>query len=318
MLYLQSGDVSNLRYYDLLEQNPEVVDRYLKLFFGGKLRLYDALEMIFTDTHLGDLNIYDMYMITLTLADEVPNPIDYQVAMRYFFALQVNYHNAIGETDGRVESYYIADRVANTCNWNFREYTGYNTLRNFKIEYKTVTVNFNFLLNPIILKIPIVQIEKGLFKTKFRKKNVGFMFNPMMESPGYFEVVNKQSLMQFKLPKSVYMELFRDALAQRETMVFEQEEKLAEYVDTNNHTAVQTMLYDNGFYSVCNFESEGNYGELDENSLLVMTAQYPPVLNPEETRAEWQELRNHVYRLLYKGKFYITYLYGTQVFIMSN
>ena len=317
MLYLASGDVNNGYYYQMLQQYPQAVDNYLRLFYGGKLNIIDALETVFTETDFSK-DIYDKYMITFTLADQTPNRLTYQDVMPYFFALQVNYFNSIGETDGRIESRYLAGRVGNTCSWNFREYSGYNTLRNFNIEYVTVKVDFNFLLNTIYFQLPITQIEKGLFNTNFRKKNIGFMLNPIIEAPGYFIIDNNHELIKYKIPKSTYMELFRNAQFNAGSYIFPQKDDLSQYIDKNSHTAVQTMLYDEGFYSVCKFNTEGNDFWLDEDSCLVLTAKEPISIQPEETDAQWQELRDHIYRLLYKQKFYITYVYGQDIFIMCN
>lgn len=318
MLYFESGDKNNGLYYQLFEQYPESADRFLRLFFSGKLNIMDALETVFTETNFNQ-QVYDKYMMVFTLADETPDRLTFQQVMPYFFALQVNYHNAIGETDGRIENVWLAGRVGNTCHWNFREYTGYNTLRNFSIEYVTVKTKFNFLLNEIYLEIPIVQVEKGLFNTNFRKKNIGFMFNPVMESPGYFIIENNHTLVKYKLPKSTYMALFNNALTKEGSYLFSQKEDLSQYIDKNNHTTVQQMLYDVGFFAVCHFNSEGNEFGLDNsNAMLLMRAREPVQLLPEETSAEWTELREHLYGLVYKHKFYVTYLYGSEIYIMCN
>ena len=89
-------------------------------------------------------------------------------------------------------------------------------------------------------------------------------------------------------------------------------------INKNCHTAVQQMLYDNGFYSVCKFDVEDNDFGLNDDGILVVRAKEPPTIYPEESSANWNIYRDHIFGLIYKHKFYVTYLYGSEIYIMCN
>lgn len=315
MLYLVSGDVSNLLYINQLNQYRDVADEYLRYYFSGKLNIDNVLDGIFTDTL--DKKTYDQYMVALTMADEMPYPKTFAEILPYFFALQVNYYHSIGETDGTIPNRYLAGRVGTTCNWNFREYSGYNTLNNFEIEYVKFAVNFDHFLNTIYFELPIVRVKKGLFNTKFRQKEVGFMLAPQMEAPGYFILESNIGVLKHKVTKFIYMNLFAEAQHRQGSYIFNSKEDLGRLVATEHTILIATMLQDQGYHFVGHFENEdGCDFWLDDDFLLNITCRYLPELMPENNRMTWQELRPNFYRLIFEHKFYVTYVIGNTINIL--
>ena len=316
MLYLISGDVDNRRYYEKLSYDLNATNNYLRLFFAGKLKIYDILNDILSNESI-DQRRYEIYMVTLTLADEMPKPMTQVEVMPYFFALQVNYHNSLGETRGRITSRYMASRVAVNCNWNFREFSGFDT-QNFNIEYKTVRIDFVCLLQTIEFKLPVVQVEKGWFDTNFRKKNIGYMLNPSMDAPGYFTIDGNYSLSTYTIPKSIYMELFRDGMKQNGSYVLTSKDNLEEYVNPNSIYTVYTMLTMADFMDLFNVEDIDGEFWLDEDANLLIASRYQPKTSEDNYFIYWEEIRPNIYRLQYKHKFYVPFLDGNKIRILCN
>lgn len=330
MLFLMSGEVNNEKYRNLLTEEVErarsfeqqtgqpqqsPIDRYLTLFFRGKLKIERIYEVILTEPDkLTDQNVYDMCMVTLTIADELPQPKVWQEIIPYFFALQVNRCYALRETDVCINTINNAVIMGNKCEWNFRELSGYDSFENYDVEYKTIACNFNFLLNEIYLEIPITKVKKGWFK----KKDTGFMISPTNNSAGYFIINNHYTLLKHKIPKSFYMELFYDAIQYHNSAVFPLDTDLSMYINRDAHQPVQQMLYCADYWSVANVSLDGLECWIDNDDLLCVRAREPLSIRPEGCNAFWQEVRPHLYRLIYNQKFYISYLYGNEVYLWCN
>jgi hypothetical protein len=277
----------------------------------------EMLHRILTESGLTPM-MYDQFMVFLTLADELPKPLSRAEVMPYFFALQVNYHNDLGETNGRIHSPYMASRCALTCHFNFREYSGFETQQNYSIEYLTIRVKFNCLLNTVVFQIPIMEVQKGLFNTNFRKKTVGYMINPMMEAPGYFVIEDSPNLARYVIPKALYMEFFKDAFYKNGTFLFNDKSDLERFVDKNCIFAVYNMLTEQDFYDVFRIVNiDGDYA-LDNDYCLTIYSRYEPEIDQVNNYVEWQNIRPNLFRLIYRSKFYIPFIEGNTIRVLAQ
>ena len=312
---LVSGDRDNSQIKSILLSYPDKTDNFLRPFFAGNFNIQDTLLYILSGDKLSDVN-YKNYCIMLTLGDMLPEPIQKYEAQVYFFALQVNYNCAIGRSRGKINSYYLAAQIMEACEGDYQKFSG-SIYDDFYTEYINIPVKFDCLLNTITLKLPISKISKGIFK----QKDIGFMLQPSMEAPGYFMVENdKSGLMEYKISKTLYADLFIDAQCHNGSYMFNDNNKayLASMINVHDSNKVYEILYSQDIYSVYNFEINDQYW-LDDNYLFNIYTRYAPEVREEDQHdIIWEEVRPFQYRLKCHHKPYIVCIVGSTCYIMTD
>ena len=318
MYTLESGDKNNSRYKSIILSRPDKADQFRRQFELGNFSIRDIKTYILNSYLLdSDSNSYfDNYCLILTMADEISEPLSYLEAMIYWFALQVNTSSARGKSRGKINSEYLAYKIGTACNWDYREYAG-NLQDDFITEYVSIPVKFECLLNPITFKLPICKVSKGFFK----QKEVGFILKPTMEAPGYFLVDNDASgLVEYKISKTLYANLFIDAQCHNGSYLFNDNNKsyLASMINRYDSNLIYEILYSQNIYSVYNFEISDQYW-LDDSFLLnISTREIPEVREEDRDNIVWQEVRPYHYRLICYHKPYIVSIIGNTCYIMTE
>ena len=320
MFYLKSGDMNNERHIDILSNNSILLEEILSDIEHNNINYEEKLENIFTkdDMEKGE---YELICCILTVGDLIPveKQLDYFTATAYYFCLQVNFLNKFHDSDKKVASPYLAVKTAQAWHWDYAEYLNAEETVNDQLSSETMIqpIHFSYILNELTFYVPVVAVKKGFL----RKKTIGYMLSPDLNSYGAFTVGTHQN--KYKLPKSALMELMEQNIHSNKSYIFE--DKANMFILIDRHSTASTMLevlYINGFFGMCSFTTEdGNVWVDDQDDLLYVENKTAPSYNEgeENVPATWEKVREHLFRAItHNRKLYISYLYNNNIALLST